>query len=82
MPLAYLRFAKDDAGSWAPAAGTFDAWPAHLRDFKLLDPCCGSVHFLVAALHMLVPMRMVREGLDARAAVDAMLRDNLHRVGD
>ena len=43
-----------------------------------MDPCCGSGHFLVAALQMLVPMRMALEGLDARAAVDAVLRDNLH----
>ena len=88
MPLDYLRFVRtsppaplqtgEGSEVWAPAAGTFDAWPDHLRDFKLLDPCCGSVHFLVAALHMLAPMRMVREGLDARAAVDAVLRDNLH----
>jgi hypothetical protein len=38
----------------------------------------GSGHFLVAAFLMLVPMRMAAESLDARAAVDAVLRDNLH----
>ncbi|MGJ7462108.1 Eco57I restriction-modification methylase domain-containing protein [Halomonas sp. MA07-2] len=43
-----------------------------------MDPCCGSGHFLVAALLMLVPMRMELEGLNARDAVDAVLRDNLH----
>ena len=42
------------------------------------NPCCGSGHFLVAALHMLVPMRMERERLSAPEAVDAVLRDNLH----
>ena len=78
VPLKYLRFIKQDDGTWTPAAGTFDGWPKHLRELKTLDPCCGSGHFLVAALLMLVPMRMELEGLSARAAVDAVLRENLH----
>jgi hypothetical protein len=78
MPLAYLRFVKQDADTWAPAAGTFDSWPKHLCQLKALDPCCGSGHFLVAALRMLVPMRMELEGLSACEAVDAVLRENLH----
>ena len=45
---------------------------------RVLDPCCGSGHFLVAAFAMLVPMRVEREGLTARDAVDAVLQDNLH----
>jgi hypothetical protein len=61
-----------------PAAGSFDGWPDTLATFKLLDPCCGSGHFLVAAFLLLVPMRMAAEGLSARDAVDAVLRDNLH----
>ena len=81
-PLAYLRFVRDDAADgpkrWRTAAGAFDAWPERLADLKVLDPCCGSGHFLVAALAMLAPMRMASEGLSARAAVDAVLRDNLH----
>ena len=82
VPLDYLRFVAGDVADgparWRPAAGAFDAWPERLADLKVLDPCCGSGHFLVAALAMLVPMRMAREGLAARAAVDAVLRDNLH----
>ncbi|MDX9887447.1 Eco57I restriction-modification methylase domain-containing protein [Thauera sp.] len=65
-------------GGEVPAAGKFDGWPDTLADFKLLDPCCGSGHFLVAAFLMLVPMRMTAEHLAAREAVDAVLRDNLH----
>ncbi len=61
-----------------PAAGKFEGWPDSLAEFTLLDPCCGSGHFLVAAFLMLVPMRMVAEGLSAKEAVDAVLRDNLH----
>ena len=84
VPLDYLRFVRRDEGAgtgpvrWRPAAGAFDGWPERLGELKVLDPCCGSGHFLVAALAMLVPMRMEREGLTARAAVDAVLRDNLH----
>ena len=84
VPLDYLRFVRHDEGEgtgparWRPAAGAFDRWPEQLGDLKVLDPCCGSGHFLVAALAMLVPMRMESEGLTERAAVDAVLRDNLH----
>ena len=71
---------EDTAGQagWHPASGAFDGWPEHLGDLKILDPCCGSGHFLVAAFSMLVPMRMALEGLNATEAVDAVLRDNLH----
>ena len=72
------RGLEEDEGLWTPAAGTFDAWPEHLGELKVMDPCCGSGHFLVAALQMLVPMRMALEGLSAQEAVDAVLRDNLH----
>ena len=83
VPLEYLRFLRlqeDTAGQagWRLADGAFEGWPEHLKDLKVLDPCCGSGHFLVAAFAMLVPMRMEREGLPVRDAVDAVLRDNLH----
>ena len=65
-------------GPWRLAVGAFSAWPEHLGELKVLDPCCGSGHFLVVAFSMLVPMRMEREGLAARDAVDAVLRENLH----
>ena len=78
VPLDSLRFVQQEDGTWTPAAGTFEAWPDHLGELKTLDPCCGSGHFLVAALLMLVPMRMALEDLSAHAAVDAVLRQNLH----
>ena len=82
VPLDFLRFVRSEdtteQESWRPAAGAFDSWPEHLGDLKVLDPCCGSGHFLVAALSMLVPMRMEQEGIPVRDAVDAVLRDNLH----
>ena len=74
VDLAYLRRTEDGA----PAAGAFEGWPNDLSEFRLLDPCCGSGHFLVAAFLMLVPMRMALEGLTAAAAVDAVLRENMH----
>ena len=74
VPLTYLRTLDDGT----PAAGRFEGWPDRLSDFKLLDPCCGSGHFLVAAFLLLVPMRMHAEGLSAMDAVDAVLADNLH----
>ena len=78
MPLEYLRFVKGEDGKWTPASGTFDGWPQKLAELKVLDPCCGSGHFLVAAFLMLVPMRMEREGLSAREAVDRVLAENIH----
>ena len=78
VPLEYLRFIRQEDGTWTPAAGTFNSWPEQLADLKTLDPCCGSGHFLVAAFLMLVPMRMERDGLAAKEAVDAALRENIH----
>ena len=78
IPLTYLRLVQNEDKTWRPAGGTFDAWPKSLSDFTLLDPCCGSGHFLVASLLMLVPMRMELEGLDAKAAIDAVISQNLH----
>lgn len=74
VPLTYLR--KLDDGT--PAAGKFEGWADRLEEFKLLDPCCGSGHFLVAAFLMLVPMRMAADGLSAMDAVDSVLSENLH----
>ncbi len=74
VPMPYLRTLEDGT----PAAGKFEGWPDTLKDFKLLDPSCGSGHFLVAAFLLLVPLRMADEGLTALDAVDLVLQDNLH----
>ena len=74
VPMEYLRFNDDDT----PAAGSFPGWPKSFAEFTLLDPCCGSGHFLVAAFHLLVPLRMHDDKLSARDASDAVLRENLH----
>lgn len=69
----YLRF--DDDGT--PAAGTFDGWPDRVAEVTLMDPCCGSGHFLVEAFSMLWQMRAEEEALSLVNAQDAVLRDNL-----
>ncbi|MCA9876503.1 MAG: N-6 DNA methylase, partial [Thermomicrobiales bacterium] len=71
--MAYLRFGEDGA----PAAGSFPGWPQAAAEVTVMDPCCGSGHFLTRAFHLLRAMRMEEEGLDAAAAGDAVLRDNL-----
>ncbi|MDH4482008.1 MAG: SAM-dependent DNA methyltransferase [Rhodoferax sp.] len=72
--LDYFRTLEDGM----PAAGEFEDWPDSLSKFKLLDPCCGSGHFLVAAFLMLVPMRMAAEDLSANEAVNLVLAENIH----
>ena len=69
----YLRF--DDEGK--PAAGSFEGWPERVAEVTVMDPCCGSGHFLVEAFGMLWRMRVEEEGLAPVAAQDAVLRDNL-----
>jgi hypothetical protein len=54
--------------------GKFGKPPSELR---VLDPCCGSGHFLVSTFYYLVPLRRTQDGLTASEAVDAVLRDNL-----
>ena len=83
---AYLRFVRarseadegdERTGPWSPAAGSFPDWPRAARDLRILDPCCGSGHFLVEAFELLVRLRMEEEGLAGAEAVRAVLRDNL-----
>lgn len=68
----YLRF--DDG---KPAAGAFEGWPDHVAAVTVMDPCCGSGHFLVEAFSMLWQMRAEEEGLTHIEAQDAVLCDNL-----
>jgi hypothetical protein len=69
----YLRFKEDGT----PAAGTFPGWPQKAAEVTLMDPCCGSGHFLVAGFDMQVEMRMEEEGLSEVEAAEAVLRDNI-----
>jgi len=69
----FLRFREDGS----PAAGSFEGWPERAAEMTVMDPCCGSGHFLVEAFSMLWQMRAAEEGLSAVQAQDAVLRDNL-----
>ena len=82
----YLRFVREpregqepDAatGPWHPAAGAYEGWPKTAAQLRVLDPCCGSGHFLVAAFDLLVRLRIAEDGLDTEAAIRAVLADNL-----
>ncbi|MCC1481434.1 BREX-1 system adenine-specific DNA-methyltransferase PglX [Roseibaca sp. Y0-43] len=74
-----LRFVRDgEDGPWRPAAGTFPGWPREANRITLLDPCCGSGHFLTEALAILAALRQTEESLSPADAVSAVLRDNLH----
>lgn len=70
----YLRRNEDGT----PAVGLFSEWPEYAADVTVMDPCCGSGHFLVAVFGMLWRMRAEEEGLTPPEAQDAVLRDNLH----
>jgi len=83
----YLRFVREPregdeentpTGPWRPAAGTFQGWPKTAKELKVLDPCCGSGHFLTEGFELLVRLRMDEEGLDLEDAIRAVLADNLH----
>jgi hypothetical protein len=80
----YLRFVREsevaedtELGTWRPMGGTFEGWPRTAAELKVLDPSCGSGHFLVAVFELLVCLRMHEEELSVEAAVEAVLRDNL-----
>lgn len=78
--LDMLRFVKDgeDAPRWRPAAGTYPGWPAEAKALTVLDPCCGSGHFLTEAVALLSALRAHEEGSSGSQAVAAVLRDNLY----
>lgn len=82
----YLRFVREPregetpeaaTGHWRPVADEFEGWPNAAKEITVLDPCMGSGHFLVFAMPILVAFRRTEEGLDERAAVKAVLADNL-----
>ncbi len=74
VELDYLRTLEDGT----PAAGKFAGLPETVAELRVLDPCCGSGHFLVAVFNLLVRLRMREEGLTKEAATDAVLRDNVY----
>jgi hypothetical protein len=55
----------------------FSAFPKTAKEIKLLDPACGSGHFIVEEFHMLLAMRL-EEGESREDAIKGIVRDNLH----
>ena len=83
---SYLRFVHgvreedegdERTGPWRPASGSFPDWPLEAASLRVLDPCCGSGHFLVEAFELLVRLRMAEERIPVEEAIRAVLRDNL-----
>jgi hypothetical protein len=54
----------------------FSNWPVEINELKVLDPCCGSGHFLVEAFLMLHAMRL-ELGEDQAEAARAVLTENI-----
>ena len=83
---SYLRFVRgvreedegdERTGPWRPASGSFPDWPPEAASLRVLDPCCGSGHFLVESFELVVRLRMAEERLPVEEAIRAVLRDNL-----
>ena len=74
----YLRFVREDGRLAVRRQASFPAGRARAAEITLLDPCCGSGHFLTEALAALAALRGAEEGLSPADAVVAVLRDNLH----
>ena len=74
VEMPYLRSLENGT----PAAGGFPEWPDSAARIRILDPSCGSGHFLVSAFEILVRFRIAEEELGPADACDAVLRDNLH----
>ena len=82
----YLRFVRgvreedegdERTGPWRPAAGPFLDWPRDASELRVLDPCCGSGHFLDEAFELLVRLRMAEEGVGTEEAIRLVLANNL-----
>ena len=76
-PWKYLRFIKDQGGTWKPAAGAFDGWPKTAKELKCLDPCMGSGHFVVAMFERMIALRLSEEHCTELDAVERVIGDNM-----
>lgn len=83
----YLRFVREaregdeektPTGPWRPAAGIFEGWPKTAKELKVLDPCCGSGHFLTEGFELLVRLRMDEEDISLEDSIRGVLANNLH----
>ncbi|ODM26400.1 hypothetical protein A7W90_09295 [Clostridium sp. Bc-iso-3] len=72
-----LRFIRGKDNVWKIAGESICGWPDDLSSIKILDPCCGSGHFLVAVLLKLIPIRSFLEDISFTEACDSILKDNI-----
>ena len=78
-----LRFVREgEDGPWRPAAGTFPGWPQEAKAITMLDPCCGSGHFLTESLAILAALRQAEEHLSPTDAVSSRTAGQSSRAGD
>ena len=61
----------------ATCGGHLRCGPKRAADLRVLDPCCGSGHFLVEGLDLLVRLRIEEDGLSLDRAIAAVISDNL-----
>lgn len=59
--------------------------PSRLEELRVLDPACGSGHFLAGAFDLLVPLyreqaRELGEAIDDAQIAERILRHNLHGI--
>jgi hypothetical protein len=80
VPLSYLKFRKknDNSSHWEICSKSTKCWPTEIEDIKILDPCCGSGHFLVAILQMLAPIYMHIRNINISDAIDLVIRNNIY----
>lgn len=78
LPLTYLRFIRKEDGIWEPMNGKLEGWGKEIGELRIMDPCCGSGHFLAAALHMIASIRIVLNGEPGALAIDRTLEENIH----
>jgi hypothetical protein len=71
--LNYLRYLEDGT----PASGAMAGFPSNAASLRLIDPCCGSGHFLVASLELLSQMRAEEEQTSQLSAMKNVLQDNI-----
>ena len=71
-----LRFARK-GDTWHPAMSAIGDWPQTLSEFRVLDPCCGSGHFLIAVFDALVAVRSQYERISVKEAVARVITENI-----
>ena len=75
--LSGLRLLRD-GDRWRPATDVHTRWPAALKDLTVIDPCCGSGHFLVGAVDVLAHLHRALGAPSMDAAIDLVLGANVH----